>query len=250
MINPTILGSRPVQFSFSITDLKKSVPGAGALTALEGEELIAKLREVLGEVAKGAEVTVDGDMVTVTPDPVAAVNEVEARRLTQKAAIRARRGEYVKAVDIYRRVLELDPHLQESRRELAMVLVELGKDSEAVDTLLDVLRADPRDHQALTILGNHYARVKSAPATALRFLERAAEIAPEDATVQNSLGGVLFEQKKPGEALKHFDRALALSPAFCNAYYGKSLVLMLEGRFIEALASLGTMFQNGDRIRF
>jgi hypothetical protein len=38
------------------------------------------------------------------------------------------------------------------------------------------------------ILGNHYARVEHDLETAARFLERSAEIAPEEAMVQNSLG--------------------------------------------------------------
>lgn len=175
-----------MQFSFSITDLKKSVPGASALAALEGDALIAKLREVLGRAAQDADVSVDGDLVTVRPHPVSPSGAEEAERLTKKAAMRARQGEYEKAANIYRRVLELDPHRQESRRELAMVLVEMGQTEDAVDTLLDVLKVDPRDHQALIILGNHYARVERDHETARRFLERAAEIAPDNAMVQNS----------------------------------------------------------------
>lgn len=235
-----------MQFSFSITDLKKSVPGAAALASLEGDALLAKLREVLGKVAEGAHVSVDGDMVTVLPDPLAAATANEAQHLTEKAVMRARRGEYEKAAKIYRKVLELDPHRQDSRRELAMVLVELGQTSDALDTLIDVLKIDPRDHQALTILGNHYARTEKDRAAATRFLERAAEIAPGDCTVQNSLAALLYEQNKPEEALKRFDHALELNPTFANAYYGKSMVLMTEGRFVESLSCLRELFQRGE----
>jgi len=55
-----------VQFSFSITDLKKSVPGAAALAGLDGDALIAKLRAVLGHAAEDAEVTVDGESILPT----------------------------------------------------------------------------------------------------------------------------------------------------------------------------------------
>ena len=115
-----------------------------------------------------------------------------------------------------------------------------------MDTLLDVLKVDPRDHQILIILGNHYARVVRDLDTARRFLERAAEIAPTNALAQNSLGAVLFEQKKPKEALRHFDRALQLDPKFANALYGKSMVFTTEGRFAEALASLQAIFKQSD----
>ena len=235
-----------MRFSFSITDLKKSVPGAETLTALEGEALIAELRRVLGDVAKDSVVSVDGDVVTVCPDEVSAANAEEALRLTAKAAMRARQGEYAKAAGIYRRVLELDPQRQDSRRELAMALVEMGQTSDAMDVLLDVLKVNPRDHQALLILGNHYARVEHDLAAATRFMERAAEIAPEDAIAQNSLGAMFFEQKQPEKALVHFNRALELNPKFANAFYGKSILLMTEGRFAEALACLSALFRESD----
>ena len=235
-----------MQFSFSITDLKKSVPGAERLAALDGEALISELRRVLGEVAEGAVVSVDGDIVTVCPDEVSPANAEEARRLTEKAALRARRGEYEKAASIFRRVLELDPQRQDSRRELAMALVEMGQTSDAMDVLLDVLKVNPRDHQALLILGNHYARVEHDLAAATRFLERAVEIAPEDAIAQNSLGAMFFEQKQPEQALIHFNRALELNPRFANAFYGKSMLLMTEGRFAEALACLSALFRESD----
>ena len=235
-----------MQFSFSITDLKKSVPGAETLAALEGQALISELRRVLGEVAEGAVVSVDGDLVTVRPDEVSSANAEEARRLTERAAMRARRGEYEKAANIYRRVLELDPQRQDSRRELAMALVEMGQAADAIDVLLDVLKVNPRDHQALLILGNHYARVERDFAAATRFIERAAEIAPKDAIAQNSLGAMYFEQKQPEQALMHFDRALELNPKFANAFYGKSMLLMTEGRFMEALACLSALFRESD----
>ena len=235
-----------MQFSFSISDLKKSVPGAAELSSLQGSELVERLRVVLGKVAEGAQVTVDGEMVTIIPDPVTGCQAEEAQRLTEKAVARARRGEYEKAAAIYQRVMELDPHRQDARRDLAMVLVEMGRAAEAVDTLIDVLKANPKDHQALIVLGNHYARARGDLVTATRFLERAAELAPDDATAHNSLGGVLFEQKRTAEALEHFDRALELNPKFGHAYYGKSLLLTMEGRFADSLGCLRALFAEAD----
>ncbi len=223
------------------------MPGAAVLADLSGEALVAGLREVLGQAAANADVSVEGDIVTVRPHPAPPAAAEEAERLTKKAAARARQGEYEKAANIYRRVLELDPHRQDSRRELAMVLVEMGKSSESVDTLLDVLKVDPRDHQALIVLGNHYARAGRDIEAAERFLARAAEIAPGDAIVQNSLGAIFFEQKQPAKALSHFDRALELDPTFANALYGKSILLTHEGRFVEALECLRGLFERGDR---
>lgn len=60
------------------------------------------------------------------------------------------------------------------------------------------------------------------------------------------MAAMFFEQKKPDEALARFHRALELNPRFANALYGKSMVLMTEGRFAEALACLDQLFRQGD----
>lgn len=233
-------------FSFSLDDLRKTLPGAEALDGLSGDALLVSVRKLLGSLAEDAEVRLDGDMVTVEPRNVAESAAAEAARLQEKAAVRAKQGEFAKAEGIYRRVLELNPAAMKARRELAMVLVEMGRADDAVDSLIDVLRADPRDAQALIILGNHYAKRGGDHAAAQRFLERAAEITPDDPLVHNSLAALHFESKQPEEALAEFDRALALDPMLAHAHYGKSMVLMTEGRFTQALAALDTMFRAGN----
>ena len=126
----------------------------------------------------------------------------------------------------------------------------MGRAEDAVDQLIDALRADPRDAQALFVLGNHYARRAGDPVAARRFLERAAEITPNDPLVHNSLAALHFESKQPVEALKEFDRALELDAGLAHAHYGRSMVLMTEGQFTEAVTALATMFQVGNGLNY
>ena len=90
--------------SFSIDDLRKTLPGADALEGLDGEDLLQALTRLLGAVAVDAEVSFDGVMVHVVPREVGASAAAEAARLQDKAAARARQGEFSKAEAIYRRV--------------------------------------------------------------------------------------------------------------------------------------------------
>ncbi len=232
--------------SFPIDDLRKSVPEAITLEGLTGDELVAALRQVLGKLAEGAVVTVDAGIVTLDFGELPSTQIAEAERLYPKAVARAAKGEFSKAASIYRRVLELDPSRQDARRELAMVLLEVGKADEAVDALLDVLKTDPRDSQALVILGNHYARQDAQRDTALKLIRRAGELAPDDATVHNSLGGLLLEGDEPDKAIAEFNQAIHLDPKFANAYYGRSMVEMNASRWSEARDSLQAMFENGN----
>ena len=60
----------------------------------------------------------------------------------------------------------------DARRDLAMVLVELGHADEAKDLLLDVLKTNPRDVASLVILGNHYAKAEGDKVSAEQFFRR------------------------------------------------------------------------------
>lgn len=127
-----------------------------------------------------------------------------------------------------------------------MVLVEMGETEDAKGLLLDVLKINPKDVAALTILGNHYARVENDKETAERFFRRAIEVNPEDATAHNSLGGMLCEMKSFEEALIHFERSLTLRPDFPQPRYGKAMVFLSQGRMPEAKDALGEMFTASD----
>ena len=56
----------PVSFSFPLDDLRKTLPGAESLAGLSGEALRAVVTGLLGALAKDAEKTMNGEMVTVT----------------------------------------------------------------------------------------------------------------------------------------------------------------------------------------
>jgi len=236
-----------MEFSFHIADLKKSLPEADeCLTGLKGEELLAALRRLLGSVAEEAELNVNGDVVTVTPSEVSRVYLDEGDRLYGKAGMRAKNGEFEKAAAIYRRVLEINPSRHDARRDLAMVLVELGEAEEAKDLLLDVLKADPRDVASLVILGNHYAKADSDLDTAERFFRRAIEIDPENPNAHNSLAGMLCQKGANDEALAEFDAALRLRPGFPQPRYGKAMVFLAQGRLPEGKRVLEEMFVESD----
>ncbi|MCH7225057.1 tetratricopeptide repeat protein [Haloferula sp. A504] len=238
--------------SFHLDDLRKTAAGVPlgpadkeALEALghpDGEAAEAELRRLLGRVADGAAVRLEDGMVTLTWPEAPDENTAEAERLMSRAVERARKGELSKAVGILGRVLELDPGRHDARRNLAMALNELGRGEEAEDALLDVLKVDPTDAEALVILGNRYARMEDRGEEARRLFERACELEPDNPVAGNSLAGALLEAGLDREALEEFDRVLGIDPGFANAHYGRSMVFLGREAVPEALAALRAMF--------
>ena len=90
-------------------------------------------------------VKIDGDEVIVEFPEETPGSRTEASRLAEKAGKRASEGNYVKAINIYHRVLELQPSLHRARRDLAMVYAETGDADNATNHLIEVLRLDPSD---------------------------------------------------------------------------------------------------------
>jgi Tfp pilus assembly protein PilF len=234
-----------VTVSFSVDDLKQSLPGAAVLAGMSGDALREAVSRLLGKVAESAALQIDGRMVTLDFGDIPEERILEAERLREKAGKRAAKGEFSKAVSSYRRVLELDPTNQSARRELAMVLMESGKNEEAADVLLDALKANPRDPQALVILGNHFAGQEGQRDVAISLIRRACEVAPDDAVAHNSLGALLLEFEQPQEAVPEFNEALRLDPTLANAWYGRSVAEIGLQQWPAARDTLQSMFALG-----
>lgn len=110
-------------------------------------------------------ITIEGDEVVLQFPEESGAAQTEAARLAEKAAKRAAQGNYGKAIDIFKRVLELQPSLHSERRDLAMAYVETGDVENATNHLIEVLRLDPKDAWSWVVLANLYIREKSDPDT-------------------------------------------------------------------------------------
>ena len=142
-----------VKVSYSINDLRKSVPAARCLSGLSGCGLLEQLRQVLGKLTRHVEISIDGESVTLEFHRVPAANLAESHRLMVRAAVRAEKGELQKAASLYRQVVTLVPSHQEARHRLALVLLRGRNTREGLDTLFEILKIQPTDVRALAILG-------------------------------------------------------------------------------------------------
>jgi tetratricopeptide (TPR) repeat protein len=106
-------------------------------------------------------VKVEKDEVVISYPEEADAKREEAARLAARAVKRAERGNYEKAIGIYKRVLELQPSFHAARRDLAMAYVEIGDVENATNHLIEVLRLDPKDAWSWVVLGNLYIREKA-----------------------------------------------------------------------------------------
>ena len=230
-------------FTTTLKDIEL-LSGVAGMSDNEGGGNTDRLRRFFDFLPEGASFRIEGEIVTITIPESQATQKAEAARLAEKAAQRARKGEYEKAKDIYRRVLELDPVHPNTRRDLAMICAETGDNDEAKDYLIESLRLTPEDPWSLVVLANQYAK-EDDQETAVKFVRRALELKPGDPWALNTLATALMEGEKLEEALKTYEEAISNDGSFANAHYGRAMVLIRMERFDDAAKALREMFANG-----
>jgi Tfp pilus assembly protein PilF len=139
------------------------------------------------------------------------------------------------AREAFEHALDLDPNAAEAHALLGFVHARAGDLSAAEDRFKIGRRAEADDPMLLLGLGNLYL-AREQPEHALKFLARAAERKPEDATIQFSLGRAFFEQGNFAFADKAFENALRLQPGLSRARLYRGRVCVREKRYADAQA--------------
>ena len=86
-----------------------------------------------------------------------------------------------------------------------------GNASEAITSLQNMLKDDPRNIQMHVFLGNAYL-AKRDMQNARKIFEKVIEMAPNNPVGYSQLGRVLLIQKKENEALDRLETASPCSP--------------------------------------
>jgi len=111
------------------------------------------------------------------------------------------------ALDIYNHGLEAVPDSSELRYGRSMAYERLGDIDAAKADLRAVLEQEPNDVSALNALGYLLANHSERYAEALDYIERALEIAPDNAAILDSMGWVQYRMGHLIQARRYLERA-------------------------------------------
>jgi protein O-GlcNAc transferase len=118
----------------------------------------------------------------------------------------------------------------------AVVLHKQGNLGQAEALYLDLLKADPRNADALQYLGMLNAQ-KGQTDAAIAYLQQALASAPQHFAALCNLGMMLTNLQRYTPALEQFDRALQVQPDSAQIWYSRGNVLKNIGQFDDAIAS-------------
>ena len=111
-------------------------------------------------------------------------------------------------------ILLVNEHLFQKEPRLhfriGVLLDKLGKRTESINRMKQVLQLDPKDAQALNYLGYSYAEMGINLEEALKYLKQAVAIRPNDAFILDSLGWTYFKLKRYDDAVMALEEAITL----------------------------------------
>ena len=121
-------------------------------------------------------------------------------------------GNYEEAVSAFKQGLEINPRDVNLRFRLGAVYDQWGMKESSIEEMKTVIRINPEHANALNYLGYTYADLGKNLDEAERLIKDALRYEPESGAFTDSLGWVYFKKGLFDQALKVLERAVTLVP--------------------------------------
>jgi len=161
-------------------------------------------------------------------------------------------GNNPKALELLTAWVKTHPYDETAAKALAEAQLRANNPKAARQTYENVLKINPNDLTALNNLA--FLLTKDKDPNAIVIAEKAYRIAPEDASINDTLGWVLLSSGKPDKALHYLREARLRNPQSGEIRYHLAFALTQLGRREEARKELepafnGNPFESQDAAR-
>ena len=137
-------------------------------------------------------------------------------------------------------VKEIDKYLSTNEgssniyRIKGQALLELSTIDPAIDSLVQALKMNPENVDALILIGNIYGGVKKDPDTALTYFTQVLELRPNDHLTLSNIGSVISLSGRHIEGIPYFEQALSAKKNYPNALLGLAIISFREKDYLTA----------------
>lgn len=154
-------------------------------------------------------------------------------QLHEAAADHMRAGRYLESETLCQQVLLRDPGHADTLHLMGLLCTLVGQFDHALEWLARAIRSAPKPLY-LTTLGTVLLQQKRG-ADALKAFEKAVALDPDNAERWQSLGLALVELRRDQDAILAFQHAVKLAPDLWSAAEKAAMLLQRAARFEEAL---------------
>ena len=159
-----------------------------------------------------------------------------SEQLLQQGLFHHRQGDLAAAMERYVEVLQRDPQNADALYYVAVVACQDEQFQQGVELARRAIANGPPQARVHNLLGQALYRLGD-PMEAIKNFDRAIALDANFADAHGNRANILVDAGLPDEALKSFDRALELNPASGPDWLNRGALLQELGRHADALAS-------------
>src|SRR5215831_2979503 len=166
---------------------------------------------------------------------VVQLNPASAQAHHSLASLLASQGKADEATKHYRLALQIDPAYKNANYEIANSLARSGKVEEAIGHYRLILETDPSfadAHDSLALL----LATRGELIAATEHFYQALKLDPARSETHFNLGVALVRQRNLAEAAQQFQDAIKIKPDYIDAYNNLGKILAAQGQLDNAIA--------------
>ena len=144
-------------------------------------------------------------------------------------------GDLDKAIEHYKKALQVSSKYPQTRNNLGAALAKQGKFDEAIEQYREALQLNPAYVEVLSNLGLALKN-QGKNQEAIAQYQKALAIDPGFVKAYKNMGDALVDLDKTDEAIAQYRTALRIDPHFVEAYINLGIALKNQGKINEAAA--------------
>lgn len=185
------------------------------------------------------EVTLWNDAVKKSPQKV--------RPYNNRGRAYGNKGEYEKAMNDFRRAIEINPRCAEAYYNLGLVYALKRNDDRAIENYDKAIALYPNYAAAYNNRGLVLTNKKEFD-RAIADYDQALHIAPHSSEVYYNRGLAFFYKQDYERAIADYSQALILNPRYGNAYHNRAVAYYMIKEYQKGLADIERMQQLGFQV--
>lgn len=142
--------------------------------------------------------------------------------------------QYDLAKPILDNLINKNPTNSEYHRIKGQIQSEEGNQDEAIDTIIEALRWDPKNGWALIMMGNIFAKDKKDIETARIYYDQAIKANPDDYISTDNIALLFMQQGYYEISREYCEKTLAINPTYPNSHFTLSVIAEQEGDLMGA----------------
>ena len=162
----------------------------------------------------------------------------------------AEKGQFNKAKELIKGLIDQGSRNSEVYRIHGQILSEEGDAEGGINQLIESLKWNPQNTNALLMMGNIYASAKNDIETAEVFYRKVMEHESKNYIALNNIAGIIAKSGNLEKALQYFEKAHEINPKYPNTLYGLALTHYNHGDYLDAFekASSALIVINEEKI--